>query len=100
MSAFLRRLTVPTVMVAGVLSIVSAAAPKASSAEPDFKALHAKVDAACRCYQQRQACVVWEESAGTGTGRRLPPIDRRTRGRSRRTAIDEQFLALHMRGIV
>ncbi len=64
MSAFLCRLTVPTVMVAGVLSIVSAAAPKASSAEPDFKALHAKVDAAWSTLKAENAAPYYAHDAG------------------------------------
>jgi hypothetical protein len=45
MKQLIRRPVLFVILLAGVLATISAAAPKAGDAEPDFKALHATVDA-------------------------------------------------------
>ena len=52
------------VVLAGIFSIVSAAAPKASDSEPDFKALHAKVDAAWSSLKAENAAPYYAHDAG------------------------------------
>ena len=60
----LLRLSFLLVVSAGIFSIVSAAAPKASDSEPDFKALHAKVDAAWSSLKAENAAPSYAHDAG------------------------------------
>src|SRR6266508_3636040 len=60
----LRRVVSSAAFLAGVLVTISAAAPKASSSEPDFKALHAKVDAAWETLKAENAAPHYAHDAG------------------------------------
>src|SRR6266540_3316385 len=58
MKQLIRRPGLSVIFLAGVLATISAAAPKAGGAEPDFKALHAKVDAAWESLKAENASPV------------------------------------------
>jgi len=64
MKQLIRRPGLSVIFLAGVLATISAAAPKAGGAEPDFKALHAKVDAAWESLKAENASPFYAHDAG------------------------------------
>jgi len=64
MRQLIRRPVLSVIFLAGVVATFSAAAPKAQDAEPDFKALHAKVDAAWESLKAENASPYYAHDAG------------------------------------
>jgi len=64
MRQLIRRPFLSVLFLAGVVAAISAAAPKAKDAEPDFKALHAKVDAAWESLKAENAAPYYAHDAG------------------------------------
>ena len=64
MKQLIRRPGLSVIFLAGILATISAAASKAQDAEPDFKALHAKVDAAWESLKAENASPFYAHDAG------------------------------------
>ncbi len=64
MKQLIRPVVLSIICVAGILTTISAAAAKAGGAEPDFKALHAKVDAAWESLKAENASPFYAGDAG------------------------------------
>jgi ketosteroid isomerase-like protein len=64
MSQLFRRPVISVIILAGVLATISAAAPKSGDAEPDFKTLIAKVDAAWESRRAENASPYYAHDAG------------------------------------
>jgi len=64
MKQLIRRLVLSVIFLAGVFATISATTPKAQTAEPDFKALHAKVDAAWESLKAENASPYYAHDAG------------------------------------
>jgi ketosteroid isomerase-like protein len=64
MKQLIRRPVLSVLFLAGVVAAVSAAAPKSGDPEPDFKALHAKVDAAWESLKAENAAPYYAHDSG------------------------------------
>jgi ketosteroid isomerase-like protein len=64
MRQLIRRPGLSVILVVGILAAVVAAAPKGKDAEPDFKAMHAKVDAAWESLKAENASPYYAHDAG------------------------------------
>ncbi len=64
MRQLIRALAISAIILAGVLATIAAAAPKAKDEEPDFKAMHAKVDAAWESLKAENAAPFYAHDAG------------------------------------
>ncbi len=63
MKQLTRRPGLSVIFLAGILATISAAAPKAQDAEPDFKAMFAKVDAAWESLKAENAAPFYAHDA-------------------------------------
>lgn len=64
MKHFIRRPGLSIICLAGIAAAIVAAAPKAKDAEPDFKAMHAKVDAAWESLKAENASPYYAHDNG------------------------------------